>query len=199
MINIHEFQLNITKLGVNETLSRMLIQHGEFSSLKLPDEWHDDKNGHTYLRFGNNFKYYLNSIEVPKWLYITPAEELNPKDLLVLKNTDIRSEFVKKIGINRLIEFGTVIDTYENYPDNEMWAKSEYKIIDMSALKIPKVIQDNISIEYFDYAPYLYMKNQTTGVYHLEGIHPDCHTLYDAIKMRYDGICIEDFELKDIK
>ena len=58
MINIHEFQLNITKLGVNETLSRMLIQHGEFSSLKLPDEWHDDKNGHTYLRFGNNFKYY---------------------------------------------------------------------------------------------------------------------------------------------
>ena len=138
MINIHEFQLNITKLGVNETLSRMLIQHGEFSSLKLPDEWHDDKNGHTYLRFGNNFKYYLNSIEVPKWLYITPAEELNPKDLLVLKNTDIRSEFVKKIGINRLIEFGTVIDTYENYPDNEMWAKSEYKIIDMSEYGIPQ-------------------------------------------------------------
>lgn len=43
------------------------------------------------------------------------------------------------------------------------------------------------------------MKNQTTGVYHLEGIHPSCRTLYDALKMRYNGLNIKDFEIKDIK
>lgn len=174
-------------------------QENIFYAIKKPNKWVLEEDNKMYCCYPENENYFFGKIEVPKWLYTTPAEELNPKDLLLLNNADVRSEFVKKIGINRLIELGTVIDTYKNYPDNEMWAKSEYKIIDMSALKIPKVIRDNIPIEYFDYAPYLYMKNQTTGVYHLEGIHPDCHTLYDAIKMRYNGICIEDFELKDIK
>lgn len=103
---------------------------------------------------------------------------------------------------------GTVIDSYENYPDNEMWAKSEYKIIDMQKI-IPARERIHrfgnvISISRgrakpFTYAPFLYMKNQTTGVYHLEGIHPRCKTLYDAIKMRYKGLNIKAFEIKDIK
>lgn len=107
---------------------------------------------------------------------------------------------MKKIGIDRLIKLGTVVDSYENYPDNEMWTKSEYKIIDMSTLVLPKVVS-NIGkpLEFFEYAPYLYMKNQTTGTYHLEGLHPRCKTLYDAIKMRYNGLNIQNFEIKDIK
>ena len=81
-----------------------------------------------------------------------------------------------------------------------MWAKSEYKIIDMSDIKLAKVVS-NIGrpLEFFEYAPYLYMKNQTTGVYHLEGLHPRCKTLYDAIKMRYNGLNIKDYDIKDIK
>lgn len=63
-----------------------------------------------------------------------------------------------------------------------------------------QVFHSTISvIEYQSYAPYLYMKNQTTGVYHLEGIHPSSKTLYDAIKIRYNGLNIKDFEIKDIK
>lgn len=38
-----------------------------------------------------------------------------------------------------------------------------------------------------------------TWIYHLEGIHPSCKTLYDAIKIRYNGLNIKDFEIKDIK
>ena len=43
------------------------------------------------------------------------------------------------------------------------------------------------------------MKNQTTGVYHLEGIHPRCKTLYDALKMRYNGLDIKNYDIRDIK
>ncbi len=168
--------------------------------IKKPDEWKiEDNNTKMYYRYGNKEKYFFRRIEVPKWLYVTPAEDLNPKLLTEIKNVDIRSEFIKKIGMDKLLEYGRVVDTYENYPDNEMWAKSEYKIIDMSILRLPKKIVNGIITEYYTYAPYLYMKNQTTGVSHLEGIHPRCQTLYDAIKMRYNGLNIKDFEIKDIK
>lgn len=168
--------------------------------IKKPDEWKiEDNNTKMYYRYGNKEKYFFRDIKVPKWLYVTPAEEINPQDYLLLENANVKAEFVRKIGIDRLVKFGTVIDSYENYPDNEMWANSEYKIIDMSGLMLPKKIVGRTITEYFTYAPYLYMKNQTTGVYHLEGIHPRCRTLYDAIKMRYNGLNIKDFEIKDIK
>ena len=169
--------------------------------IKKPDEWKiEDNYSKMYFRYGNKEKFFFGMIEVPKWLYTTPAEELKPEYYFSLTNADVKAEFVKKIGINRLIEFGTVVDSYENYPDNEMWAKSEYKIIDMSNLKLVKVVSDiGRPLEFFKYVPYLYMKNQTTGVYHLEGLHPRCKTLYDAIKMRYNGLNIKDYDIKDIK
>ena len=169
--------------------------------IKKPDEWKiEDNNTKMYYRYGNKERYFFRNLEIPKWLYVTPAEELNPKDYLLLENADVKSEFIKKIGIIKLLEFGTEIDSYENYPDNEMWAKSKYTIYDMSNLKIPKSV-DSMGrvLEYYTYAPFLYMKNQTTGVYHLEGIHPRCKTLYNAIKMRYNGLNIKDYEIKDIK
>ena len=169
--------------------------------IKKPDEWKiEDNYTKMYYRYGNKEKFFFGMIEIPKWLYTTPAEELKPEDYFLLTNADVKAEFVKKIGINRLVDLGTVVDSYENYPENEMWAKSEYKIIDMSNLKLAKVVS-NIGrpLEFFEYAPYLYMKNQTTGVYHLEGLHPRCKTLYDAIKMRYNGLNIKDYDIKDIK
>lgn len=174
--------------------------------IKKPDEWKiEDNDTKMYYRYGNREKFFFGNLEVPKWLYTTPAKDLKVEDyFLLMNNADIRTEFVKKIGIERLVDLGTVIDSYENYPDNEMWAKSEYKIIDMHEIIPPRQILDNFgykrSIEKpFEYAPFLYMKNQTTGIYHLEGLHPRCKTLYDAIKMRYNGLNIKDYEIKDIK
>lgn len=142
-----------------------------------------------------------NSEELSFWGNLTSslienisAENLKPETYKFIKNIDARSDFLQKIGIDKMLQYGKVVDTYENYPDNEMWAKSEYKIIDMNRL-----IQHGHVIEYQSYAPYLYIKNQTTGVYHLERIHPRCRTLYDAIKMHYNGLNIKDFEIKDIK
>jgi hypothetical protein len=173
--------------------------------IKKPDEWKiEDNYTKMYYRYGEKERFFFDRIEVPKWLYVTPAEELNPKDYLLLQNADIKAHFVKKIGVDRLVEFGTVVDTYENYPDNEMWAKSEYKIIDMHEFIPPRRIVNQWgyvirTAKPFTYAPFLYMKNQTTGIYHLEGIHPRCRTLYDAIKMRYNELNIKNYDIKDIK
>ena len=132
------------------------------------------------------------------------AKNLKPETYKFIKNIDARSDFLQKIGIEKMLQYGTVVDTYENYPDNDMWAKSEYKIIDMHKIIPPQEICAQWGsyigkAKPYKYAPFLYMKNQITGVYHLEGIHPSCRTLYDAIKMRYNGLNIKDFEIKDIK
>ncbi len=165
------------------------------------------------LILGDNFDlYYRNGNQefcfweggrtaVPIKIYKTKIEDLNLDDLLLLKTNSLREMFFRRNNIVALAKFGEIIDTYENYPDNEMWAKSEYKIIDMYKIVPAKSITNwmhELSGDY-TYAPFLYMKNQTTGEYHLEGLHPRCKTLYDAIKMRYNGLNIKDYDIKDIK
>ena len=107
------------------------------------------------------------------------------------------------MGLENFLNLADVVDTYKNYPENDWWAKSEYKLVNMKNM-IAKIVEKEANgklrqIYYYDYAPFLYMKNQTTGVYHLEGIHPSCKTLYDALKMRYNGLDIKNYDIRDIK
>ena len=107
------------------------------------------------------------------------------------------------MGLENFLNLADVVDTYKNYPENDWWAKSEYKLVNMKNM-IAKMVEKEANgklrqIYYYDYAPFLYMKNQTTGVYHLEGIHPRCKTLYDALKMRYNGLDIKNYDIRDIK
>lgn len=131
-----------------------------------------------YSGLGDFKIYTLNGVDVPEWLAMTPAQELDIAQYNDIENADVKAEFVRKVGIERFIEKGKVIDTYENYDqeENPWWWKSEYELIDM-----------NFIFESFSYAPYLKMTNQTTGVYHVEGVSPNCQTLEDAIKERFGG------------
>ena len=83
--------------------------------------------------------------------------------------------FVKKYGVERMLELGTKIDTYENY-DEEWWTKSEYELWDMKNLFVG-----------VKFAPHLKMLNQTTRVWHVEAVSPRCRSLQDAIKERFRG------------
>ena len=51
--------------------------------------------------------------------------------------------------------------------------KDTYELIDMSSI-FTKV----------QYAPYLLMKNPSTGTMHMEGVHPDCKTVEQALNWR---------------
>jgi hypothetical protein len=48
--------------------------------------------------------WYLNGIKVPKWLVMTPAEQIDPQKALDEKNADVQREIIRKIGYDRILK-----------------------------------------------------------------------------------------------
>lgn len=125
----------------------------------------------------------LNGVNVPRYLVETPKEKLDIDFFKTEKNADVRAEFIRKYGIERMVGLGKVIETVENH-ENDWFNKSEYQLIDMGSIYGRK------------YAPHLKMKNLTTGIYHLEGVDPSCRTVEQALKWRAKG---KEINIKSIK
>jgi len=106
--------------------------------------------------------YYLNGVSVEENIVLTPAEKLDPKIILTEKNVEVRREIVRKIGVEIVCnKLGAkVIDSYKDY---------ELLTLDLGDGRE---------------RPYLKMKNPSIGTYHIEGVHPDCKTVKDALKFR---------------
>ncbi len=140
----------------------------------------------TYAGLGDINIWSLNGVEVPEWLAKTSAHELTLEDYNKLTNADVKAEFVRKVGIERFLDQGKVIDTYTSYDKDihDWWHASEYELIDMSVL-----------FSTLNYAPYLKMVNQTTKIFHMEGVSPDCKTIGEALKERFGG---KDFIIESI-
>jgi len=114
----------------------------------------------------------LNGTIVPEFLAVTPAEQLDLARYNDITNADVRMEFVRKVGIERMLTKGKLVDSHTKYKDT-WWTKSEYELWDMHEL-FPGIA----------YAPHLKMLNQTTKVFHVEAVSPDCKTLEQAIHER---------------
>ena len=142
--------------------------------------WSDKRlhgDGKPAVKWADGYAMYaLNGVSVPMELAMTEAGQLSIDLFMKEKNADVKAEFLKKYGMDRMVKHGVVVDSHDKY-DDEWYHKSEYKLIDMG----------NILSEagyLVTYAPYLYMRNQTTGTYHLEGVHPNCRTVKEAMKFR---------------
>lgn len=122
---------------------------------------HNDKGPSILYRDGYA-TYTLNGVAVPKWLVETPREELDCKKLLTTTNAEIRREFVRKAGIEKVCK-----DLNAQVVD----ARDEYELLMLD-------LGDGRT------RPYLKMINPSIGTYHIEGVHPDCKTVDDAIKFR---------------
>lgn len=118
----------------------------------------------------------LNGVVVPEWLAVTHSMQIPVERIHEISNADIRTEFVRKIGIERLLSMGKKIDSWENHKGEEWWEKSQYELWDMHSL-----------FAGVNYAPHLKMLNQTTGVWHVEAVSPDVRNLRDALKDRHGG------------
>jgi hypothetical protein len=132
-------------------------------------------DGNTAVEFAGRGEikiYALNGVVVPEWLAVTPSSKIDPKRITEISNADVKAEFVRKVGVERLLDLGKKVDSYENY-NEEWWTKSEYELWDMNKL-----------FEGVPYAPHLKMLNQTTGVWHVEAVSPSCRTIKDALKDR---------------
>jgi hypothetical protein len=154
---------------------------------RKPTEIHLNENnvlhrdGGPALKFEGlgDFKIFaLNGVRVPEYLAVTPSHQIDIKKYNQEQNADVKAEFVRKVGVEAMLEFGKKLDTYENYDqeENPWWWSSQYELWDMKHL-----------FSNLDSAPHLRMSNQTTGVWHLEGVSPQCRTIKDAIKERFGG------------
>jgi len=111
---------------------------------------------------GEDNYFYLNAVHVPRELVETPARELDPRTLLRERNAQVRREIVRKVGIERVCDAleARCLDSAGDY---------ELLLLDL---------QDGRT------RPFLKMKNPSVGVYHIEGVAPECQTVAEALAWR---------------
>lgn len=162
--------------GVTGTVQDMCIVSEKPTTVKLNEDGviHSESGpAIAYAGHGDMKIFALHGVIVPEWLAVTPSSKIAVERMHEIKNADVKAEFVRKIGVERLCSMGTILDSHTNYSD-EWWTKSEYELLDMQSL-----------FEGVDYAPHLRMLNQTTKIWHVEAVSPSCKTIGDALKDRY--------------
>ena len=130
--------------------------------------------------------YFLNGTKVPEELVTTPSGKLDIEFFKKETNADIKTEFIRKFGIERMSSLGKSVDSHKNY-NQDWYTKSEYELIDMSPI-----------FESIDYAPHLKMKHQTMNMFCMEAVSPNCKTIQDALSDRNEED-MSDYETIEIK
>ena len=105
--------------------------------------------------------YNLNGVSVPKDLVMTAWDKLDSNIILKETNVEIRREIVRKIGIEKVCKDlgATILDKIGNY--------------------------ELLNLNLGDRSrPYLKMLNPSIGIYHIEGVPPDCDTVEKALNSR---------------
>lgn len=175
---VYEMWEDTSKLGLIYPLDDVCIVSEKPTVIKHNEENQLHCDGGVALEYAGhgNFKIFaLNGVTVDEYLAVTPSEQLDLSYYNTIKNADQKTEFVRKFGVERMLELGKKVDSHDKYND-EWWNKSQYELWDMSCL-----------FQGVSYAPHLKMVNQTTGVFHVEAVSPQCQTLSDAIKERLGG------------
>jgi hypothetical protein len=133
-----------------------------------------------YAGHGDIKVFALNGVVVPQWLAETHSSKIDVARIKEITNADVKAEFIRKVGVERLLNLGKKVDSYENY-NNDWWTRSQYELWDMSSI-----------FEGIPYAPHVKMLNQTVpGVWHVEAVSPDCKTLEDALNERLGNSMID--------
>jgi len=105
----------------------------------------------------------LNGVAVPEWLVMTPVGELDPAEFAKIDNVEVRREFVRKVGIERIC---TELDT------TLLDKKGDYELHEVD-------LGGGVGKH-----PYLKMKNPTIGVWHMECVDRACRTVDAALEWR---------------
>lgn len=104
----------------------------------------------------------LNGVRLSQEIVETPAAQLDAKLILKEENAEIRRELVRKIGIERVCERlgARSIDQQDEY---------ELLMLDLGDGR---------------QRPFLKMRNPSIGVFHIEGVSPECRTVQEALNFR---------------
>jgi len=105
----------------------------------------------------------LNGVRIPQWLAETPAAKIDARDFAKIENAEIRREFIRKVGIERICR-----DLHTEVLDKD--GDYELHVIDLGR-RTGKW-------------PYLKMLNPSIGVWHMECVGQECHTVKEALTWR---------------
>lgn len=110
--------------------------------------------------------YLLNDVRVTKEIVMTPVEKFTKEMIIGEVNVEVRREVVAKVGIDRAMKLlgGSRID-------KKTIAGNEYELIDIDLMEET-------------YTPFLRMKNPSIDTWHIEGVHPSCRTIEEALEYR---------------
>jgi len=118
------------------------------------------------VEYRDGFKLYsMNGVKVPEWLAETPDNQIDPKKFTELDNVEVRREFLRKVGVERIVQH------------------MKMKLMDKTEDGVYELYQVNLGKEIGKW-PILKMKNPSIGVYHMEWVDENIKTVEDAIKFR---------------
>jgi hypothetical protein len=105
--------------------------------------------------------YALNGVCVPEAYVTTPAKDLDPELILKEQNAEIRRELLRKITVERFIQF---------HKPKILDRKGDYELLEIQGLQVKMI--------------YLKMINPSIKTFHIEGVDGECKTVQDAIDWR---------------
>jgi hypothetical protein len=152
--------------------------------------------------------YNLNGIPMPKKIVMTKADKLDCKMLYEITNVEVRQEFIKKVGLNRVLKeldcnvidkinadnlyrskkIGSWIQQGDVILEPEFENEVKYSELKKSFRENLKNIEYeliNLQIKDNEYRPYLKMTNASLlDEIHVEGVAKECKTVFDALCFR---------------
>jgi hypothetical protein len=152
------------------------------------------------IEYADGYKIYaLRGVVVPEWVVLTPANEMNPKDVLAITNVDVRREAMRKIGLDRLfvqLEKKT-LDKATAYID----PSTNKFVMPKTAKEITEAIKSGLILNEYelvelqlseDYSgKFLKMSNPSIEAVHVEGVPNEVTTVLEAIAFR-NGEALQD-------
>jgi len=125
------------------------------------------RHGGPALDYEGSWKIFaLNGVRVPEWLAMQTSSELDPSRLFDIENAEIRREFVRKIGVERLCySLGArEIDVWEAP------IGGKYTLLELDVKgRVWK---------------FLKMQNPSIDTWHVEGVPNECETVHQALNFR---------------
>lgn len=121
------------------------------------------RDGGPALLYPDGFALYrLNGVSVPDWLAARPADEIDCRELPRIANAEVRREFVRKVGVARICR---------DLKARVIGSSGLYELLELD-------LGDGRR------RPYLRMQNPSVDAVHIEGVHPDCRTVQEALNYR---------------
>ena len=121
------------------------------------------RDGGPALAYPDGFALWrLNGVAVPDWLAAIPADAIDPRRLLEIPNAEVRREFVRKVGIARVLR---------GINARVISSCGPYELLELD-------LGDG------RHRPYLKMQNPSVDAVHIEGVHPDCRTVQEVLNYR---------------